>query len=197
MIAHKYKTISEAETAYREYLDYHIAAVRWVQDNFGTLICTEICVHRNSEHDGDALWLNRLLSQMVAVHDESKYTDAEFNAYRRHFYPSEEDSISDPIRYKDFDYAWRHHYMTNAHHPEHWSSLNYRQPPGTRIPDYFFAEMICDWIAVSLTKHSSLYDWWFNPDTRSDKVQFIDSDDMNFLDEFITEYNVTFDFSDR
>lgn len=134
---------------------------------------------------------------MVAVHDESKYTDAEFNAYRRHFYPSEEDSISDPIMHKDFDHAWRHHYLTNAHHPEHWSSLNYRQPPGTRMPDYFFAEMLCDWIAVSLTKHSSLYDWWFNPDTHSEKVKFIDRDDMNFLDELITKYNVMFDFSDR
>jgi hypothetical protein len=56
------------------------------------------------------------------------------------------------------------------------------------MPDYFFAEMICDWIAVSLTKHSSLYDWWFSTDTHSDKMQFIDRDDMNFLDAFIAKY---------
>lgn len=197
MIAPKYKTAAEADAAYREYIDYHIAAVQWVQAQFGTLICTEICVRRNSDHGIDALCLNRLLSQRVAFHDRSKYTGTEFKPYRQYFYPSMEDILPDEVKYREFDYAWRHHYMVNEHHPEHWSSLIYRQLAKVKMPDVFFAEMICDWIAVSLTQHSSLYDWWFSTDTHSDKVQFIDRDDMNFLDEFITKYNVMFDFSDR
>lgn len=145
----------------------------------------------------DAMRLNLLVSHLVADHDKSKYTDEEFIAYRQYFYPSMEDKLPDKVKYQAFDYAWQHHYMTNRHHPEHWSSLNYRQPAQVKMPDEFFAEMICDWIAVSLTQHSSVYDWWFNSETHSDKAQFISPDDMNFLDAFIAKYKVMFDFSDR
>lgn len=197
MITPKYRTAAEADAAYREYIDYHIATVKWVQANFGTLICTEICVHRTGYHAMDAVRLNLLVSHIVADHDRSKYTDEEFIAYRQYFYPSMEDKLPDKLKYQAFDCAWQHHYMTNRHHPEHWSSLNDQQLIEIKMPDEFFAEMICDWIAVSLTQHSSLYDWWFSPDTHADKAQFISTADMNFLDAFITKYNVMFDFSDR
>lgn len=197
MMTPKYKKAAEADTAYREYIDYHIAAVQWVEAQFGTLICKEIFVHRNEYHSMDAVRLYRLLSHIVADHDKSKYTDEEFIAYRQYFCPSMEDKLPDTVKYQAFDYAWQHHYTTNRHHPEYWGSLNYQQLTEVKLPDEFFAEMICDWIAVSLTKHSSLYDWWFNSETHSDKAQFIDTDDMNFLDAFITKYKVMFDFSDR
>lgn len=197
MMTPKYKTTAEADAAYREYIDYHIAAVQWVEAQFGTLICKEIFVHRNEYHSMDAVRLYRLLSHIVADHDKSKYTDEEFIAYRQYFCPSMEDKLPDTVKYQAFDYAWQHHYTTNRHHPEYWGSLNYQQLTEVKMPDEFFAEMICDWIAVSLTKHSSLYDWWFNSETHSDKAQFIDTDDMNFLDAFITKYKVMFDFSDR
>lgn len=57
------------------------------------------------------------LRQRVILHDLSKYTNEEFNAYRKHYYPINKQEKEDNL--ENFDRAWKHHWNTNAHHWQH------------------------------------------------------------------------------
>ena len=50
----------------------------------------------------------------IESHDSSKYSEEEFEYYRMHFYPinDEEKEMSEEM----FDKAWEHHYLNNPHH---------------------------------------------------------------------------------
>ncbi|EQB4340390.1 DUF5662 family protein [Clostridium botulinum] len=90
------------------------------------------------------------------THDLSKFNPKEFIPYAKYFYgnyPSDavlfnvsfienKDKIEtkEDVR-KDFDKAWKHHYLKNKHHPEHWI--------GKDIPNKYIRQMICDLKAMS------------------------------------------------
>ena len=86
----------------------------------------------------------------IGFHDESKYSDIEFEPYRLRFYPTEEENIalqSADARQQqqvDFEAAWYHHYTNNPHHPKYWV-----QEDGS-IKDMdikYIIEMLCDWLS--------------------------------------------------
>jgi hypothetical protein len=86
----------------------------------------------------------------IGFHDESKYSDIEFEPYRLRFYPTEEENIalqSADARQQqqiDFETAWHHHYTNNPHHPKYWV-----QEDGS-IKDMdikYIIEMLCDWLS--------------------------------------------------
>ena len=69
-------------------------------------------------------------NEIIKEHDESKFSDEEFEAYAQHFYGDKKN---------DFEYeeAWKHHWMNNEHHPEYWL--------GEDMPLIYILEMLCDW----------------------------------------------------
>ena len=78
------------------------------------------------------------LENRIKNHDNSKWSNDEFDAYRRHFH-----SVSDKEKEdseEDFKKALNHHYMVNDHHPEYWKN--------TDMPNIAIAELICDWEAM-------------------------------------------------
>ena len=77
----------------------------------------------------------------VEVHDQSKFSNEEFPAYQRYFYPAAGESQDD----LGFAEAWAHHYTVNDHHPEHWVVNNIPQPMSKTA----IAEMLLDWEAMS------------------------------------------------
>lgn len=83
---------------------------------------------------------------LIDIHDESKYSDEEFNAYRKHFHSIDDKEKDDSE--EDFELAWKHHYENNPHHPEYW--IKDGEPTDMGI-DYI-VEMACDWIAMSYSK---------------------------------------------
>ena len=104
-------------------------------------------------------------------HDASKYSQDEFDAYRRHFHPINDEEKKNSK--KDFDKAWEHHYMNNKHHWNYW--VDRSVGVADRMPMVYILEMMADWIAMSLKFHSSLYEWYykkkeeiiFHPDTKA------------------------------
>lgn len=86
----------------------------------------------------------------IECHDESKYSDIEFNPYRLRFYPTEEEKIAledgdaKIQQQTDFEAAWEHHYKNNPHHPMYWV-----QEDGTILDMElkYIVEMFCDWMS--------------------------------------------------
>jgi hypothetical protein len=84
----------------------------------------------------------------INTHDESKYTDIEFEPYRVRFYPTTEEKelLKNPDYFnqqqENFLIAWEHHYKNNPHHPKYWVKED-----GTIINMelVYIIEMICDW----------------------------------------------------
>ena len=86
---------------------------------------------------------------LIDSHDESKFSEEEFEAYAQYFY-------GDKKNKKEFENAWRHHWMHNEHHPEFWM--------GEDMPYVFILEMLCDWGSFSIEKKDfkELSEFYFN-----------------------------------
>lgn len=99
----------------------------------------------------------------IAFHDSSKFSEDEFDAYRRHFHRTDEEILMDDTNpasaqevESNFQKAWEHHYMNNNHHPQWWC---YHDASGVRTAERVdpnpmsldaIIHMICDWSAMSL-----------------------------------------------
>lgn len=94
----------------------------------------------------------------ISLHDVSKYSDYEYDAYDNYFYGRKTEKVK-----SDFNYAWLHHIHNNPHHWQHWVLVN--DEDGTQaleMPKEYVIEMICDWWAFS-HKSGNLYeifDWY-------------------------------------
>lgn len=199
----KYKTIEESKKAYKEYCDTHIANVM----KAFKLVGDEILAYRDKAlSTGKGFIVSRIvIKNHLAMHDMSKYSDKEFEAYRKMFYCSDEDirksgvcdNVFNDIVEEEFEKAWAHHIKKNKHHPEHWLKKDSETKEYEIIPTYSFVEMICDWISVSMTNKSSVYDWWFNSDSgRKEKKDMIALDsDIDFIDNLIITNKDKLDFS--
>lgn len=130
-----------------DYYDYLIAhkdnvikAAEWLRQNLGIDI------------PGSDLWR----------HDDSKYTNDEFDAYDAYFYGGEQTKAVK----EDFNRAWLHHIHNNPHHWQYWVLINDDPKEGTialDIPYRYAVEMICDWWSFSW-KTGNLYEIfdWYN-----------------------------------
>lgn len=121
------------------------------------------------------------LEPEIKSHDMSKFSDEEFEPYRRNFYPTDEEkSVEDnevlETVNKNFAEAWKHHYMFNDHHPEHWKhfledgqasekELEIASP----MPLSAILHMICDWTAMSYAKGHNNPVSWFNVKAKDEK----------------------------
>jgi hypothetical protein len=135
---------------YNEYLRGHIGntekAFNWLIENIPELF---------SEFDVD------YLGAQVSMHDISKYSDYEYNAYCEYFYG---DSKTGEVK-ENFDYAWLHHQHNNPHHWQHWLLQNDDPEIGLRIldmPYVFIIECICDWWSFSWkeNKLDEIFNWY-------------------------------------
>ena len=77
------------------------------------------------------------LKDKVLHHDDSKYSEEEFEPYRQWFHTESGEEKNKEM----FDKAWKHHYENNDHHPEYWK--------GKDMTKVAIAELICDWEAMS------------------------------------------------
>ena len=87
--------------------------------------------------------------ELIAEHDESKFSEEEFEPYAQKWFGNKEDSF-------EYEQAWEHHYMNNEHHPEYWN--------GEDMPLIYILEMICDWGSFSIEKKDlkELSDFYYN-----------------------------------
>ena len=110
------------------------------------------------------------IARRVQDHDESKYSDEEFDAYRKRYYPIDEDEKNSAK--EELEIAWQHHYDCNDHHWNHWVDKDGNAKPMS-IPAMI--EMIIDWMAMGLKFSSPAPEWYeknkneiiLHPDSRA------------------------------
>ena len=90
-----------------------------------------------------------VFNDLIQEHDDSKFSEEEFEPYARHFYGSKDNDL-------EFEEAWKHHWMNNEHHPEFWL--------GEDMPYIYILEMLCDWGSFSIKSGNmrELSDFYFN-----------------------------------
>ena len=98
----------------------------------------------------------------LEIHDASKWTEAEFPGYARHF--------NDGGAPDEFAKAWLHHIHHNPHHWQHWIYPDGFTPKGSNVengvvkmPDNYALEMIADWMGASRAYTGSwdMGDWLY------------------------------------
>lgn len=93
-------------------------------------------------------------SDTIHHHDESKYSDEEFQGYRIKFYPL--DKYDEEAATEEFDKAWKHHYLNNNHHWEFWV----KDGVASDMTDEAIVEMVADWQGMSYKFGDSAKIWY-------------------------------------
>ena len=113
--------------------------------------------------------------ELIAAHDESKFSEEEFEAYAQHFYGDKKDS-------KEFDEAWEHHYSNNKHHPEFWD--------GADMDYIYILEMLCDWGSFSIAENNfnELSDYYYS-EAQDDEEKNLSENTKTIIEEIIEKIN--------
>lgn len=101
-----------------------------------------------------------LMESQLGSHDASKYSVEEFEGYRQRFFPLVENQFDK----HEFNRAWLHHIHNNPHHPEYWVLYGEDGPNSVEVfemPEHFIIEMICDWLAMCITKGGTVWEWYY------------------------------------
>lgn len=99
--------------------------------------------------------LINMTSANVLSHDNSKFSDEEFEPSRANFYPIDEKEKERNVQ--NYEKAWKHHYENNMHHWNWWAYNNQKE----KMPLTFVLEMCADWIAMSMVySDSNAYEWY-------------------------------------
>lgn len=130
------------------------------------------------------------VQSMIDHHDESKYGEAEYDAYDMYFYEDNDPETRDDVTEYNFLYAFLHHLHNNPHHWQYWvliqDSDESHKEEVLYMPENAATEMICDWWSFSwsnyMQSHSkqdlySMFDWWHdnmpNIKLHYDTMQFV------------------------
>ena len=171
------KQIVEKEEEYMEYIKDHVNNVHKAFENMYKI--------KDKFEDMDRDDISDAIESVkekgiINIHDESKYSDEEFDAYRRYFY-----SIDDKEKEEseeDFELAWKHHYENNPHHPEYW--IKDGEPVDMKIE--YIVEMACDWIAMSYSKGGTALKYL--EDHREEKQKVMTENTMNILETILDTF---------
>ena len=116
----------------------------------------------------------------IRCHDDSKMSEEEFVAYRRHFYPVDGEAPDE----QEFERAWRIHYHRNDHHWQYWIEDNGEFCKSYNVEDKICAylEMICDWPAMGYVFGDSAPAYY---KAHKDEIK-IDPDWISFVEEILS-----------
>ena len=108
--------------------------------------------------------------KQLAIHDRSKWSTEEFEAYAKYFCSGANESPLDSSNVSDeFALAWLHHIHHNPHHWQHWIFPDRYTPKGSLIengviemPKHYAREMVADWMGASKAYTGSwdMTDWF-------------------------------------
>ena len=169
--------IIKKEEEYMEYIKNHISNVIEVFED----MVENIYIFEDAGHLDIVEGINEAEYEgFIYRHDDSKYTDEEFTAYRRHFHPINEKEKEESK--EEFEKAWKHHYTVNPHHPECWLGTKGPQP----MPIKYIVEMACDWIAMCKVKGGTVLQYLIDNKEKKQKVMHIDT--MEILERILYTY---------
>lgn len=140
---------------YKGYIQTHISNVQKSFNRYGIALCAAISCDPLS------------VKAAIKDHDLSKYSDIEFEPYRRWFY-SVDESEKDK---KAYDEACIHHYKFNDHHPEYWidipkydKGMDVPKNKIRRMPKTAIVHMLCDWQSFMFLGRGNAYDFYYKVD---------------------------------
>lgn len=124
----------------------------------------------------------------IENHDQSKYSDEEFDPYGERFYGKYKDREEDDPEFKK---AWLHHQHNNPHHWQHWCLLeddNAGKVECLDMPEEYIVEMVCDWLSFSIENNdlSEIQKWYKekkNKQKLSDKTRARVEDLLSQIDD--------------
>ena len=143
---------------YDQYIDEHKNNVKkayeWMVKNIPSIF-------EDENGNIDEQLKTDVLYACTAMHDFSKKSSEEYDAYDAYFYGNKSYQVV-----KDFEMAWLHHIHNNPHHWQYWILHNDDPDEGMKlieIPTKYIIEMICDWWSFSW-KSGNLYEIfnWYN-----------------------------------
>ncbi|MCK9198256.1 MAG: DUF5662 family protein [Bacilli bacterium] len=94
----------------------------------------------------------------VEIHDDSKFSNEEFEYYRQFFYPLDGEKKDKNI----MNYGWLNHIHLNKHHWNYWVIVDGEGITVLDMPVEYIAEMILDWLAMSMKFNNSVKDFYNN-----------------------------------
>ena len=114
-----------------------------------------------------------LFDEVIQEHDDSKFSEEEFEAYAQHFYGNKKNDF-------EFEEAWKHHWTNNEHHPEFWL--------GEDMPYIYILEMICDWGSFSIASGNikELSDFYFTK-AKDDEEKNLSDNTKNIIEEILSK----------
>lgn len=146
--------VKQKEKEYKNYVDEHISNVNiaWKEMNNSSSVMEyirSIC----SSFDEYQLIVQQL-DIAISNHDISKYGIDEWEAYRKNYYPVDQQEMEN--NKLEYDNAWKHHYTNNLHHWNWWYLNNLSE----KMSLVYVIEMCCDWIAMSMKFGGNAWDWY-------------------------------------
>lgn len=155
-----YKETDDRDAMYNEYLDNHIGGVkRSYQEILRPYIMSSKTL---------TLELMNELDRQIDSHDQSKYSEEEWEPYLDHFYPTNttEYTKDDDQNSKAYDLAWLHHQKNNSHHWQYWILVKDSPKDGNKyvpieMDTFAVYEMLCDWSSFQYTRPGSTANQWY------------------------------------
>lgn len=155
---------ADYQKEYLEYINAHKERVEkfatWLLDN-----CPELF----DGMDTSMFW------ELIKEHDESKFSEEEFEPYAKKWH-------LDGIKTPEYEEAWRHHWMTNEHHPEFWL--------GEDMPYIYILEMICDWGSFGIDRgdFKELSDFYYNK-AKDDQEKNLSDATKEIIEDILSKIN--------
>jgi hypothetical protein len=135
---------TEEEIKYKDYIKEHIQNVKDCFEMYENQLCRVLKVD------------NYELKENILVHDNSKFSIPEFEAYRQYFYPKKGEEKDKDV----FNFGWLLHENKNPHHPEFWVLRDGKKNITLDMPDIYIAEMLLDWAAMGIKFNDTAYSYY-------------------------------------
>lgn len=121
------------------------------------------------------------LYEQILKHDASKFGEEEFEAYRKNFYPVDDEEKE--LNKDDFEKAWRHHWESNRHH---WECREYDICENDKLSKQQTLdclENVLDWMAMGYQFNDRPYQFY---EKNKDKIR-LSKAERDFIEKVIYE----------
>lgn len=158
------ENLDDYQEEYKKYIEDHKARVRQFAEILKDKL-PELFDNIDTE----------VFDELIREHDDSKYSEEEFEAYAQRFYNNGEEGF-------EFEQAWKHHWTHNEHHPEFWL--------GEDMPLIYILEMLCDWGSFAIDKNdlSELSKYYYSK-ARDDEEKDLSDNTKIIIEEILEKFN--------
>lgn len=179
------RELNEKRRAYVDYINEHKANIITAYKRFKTFISNSDSSITLSDEE------LKSLENDVMQHDNSKFSEIEFEAYRKHFFPCPFEKEGEKDK-ENFRKAKLHHYNSNNHHPQNKSRE-------TGLNKVACIHNVLDWIAMSYKFKDKVWEYYnssrikdiLNPLEKEYIEQILDgikSNEQYFYDDVENEF---------